>query len=61
LRGPRLIAANARLADRLPHWCAADWMVALRIAGPPRPSTWRRGAWARWRKRLNERRWRIKR
>jgi SAM-dependent methyltransferase len=57
LRHPLLVAWNARLADRLPSWCASDWMFELRVRRPPTPTGWRRGAWARWRKRLNEQRW----
>jgi SAM-dependent methyltransferase len=59
LRHHRLVAWNARLADRLPAWCASDWMFELRVLRPATATRWRRGIWARWRKRLNEQRWRI--
>lgn len=44
---------NARIADRLPAFMVSDWMLELEVAGPPRPSPWRRGAWASWRRRVN--------
>ncbi|MBV8650533.1 MAG: hypothetical protein JO255_03640, partial [Alphaproteobacteria bacterium] len=58
IRGP-LIDLNARWADRFPVWCVSDWMFELSVMRPPAPSAWTRRPWARFRKRLNERRWRI--
>jgi SAM-dependent methyltransferase len=58
LRGRRFLAWNAGIADRLPPWCASDWMFELEpVRAPAAASAWRRGLWAAWRKRLNERRW----
>jgi 2-polyprenyl-3-methyl-5-hydroxy-6-metoxy-1,4-benzoquinol methylase len=51
------VSWNAAIADRLPFRAAANWMFELAAVGAPRPTGWRRGAWARLRKRLNERRW----
>jgi len=59
VRGDWLVAWNADIADRLPAWCASDWMFELQVAGPAQATDWRRGAWASWRKRLNERRWDV--
>jgi SAM-dependent methyltransferase len=59
IRHDRLVAWNARIADRLPVWCASDWMFELQLLRPARATAWRRGVWASWRKRLNERRWGI--
>lgn len=59
IRGRWMIDCNARIADRLPAWSVSDWMFELEPAYAPRATMWRRGAWARWRKRLNERRWGI--
>jgi SAM-dependent methyltransferase len=59
IRGRRLIDWNARIADRLPAWSVSDWMFELEPAGAPGAAVWRRGGWARFRKRLNERRWGI--
>ncbi len=58
IRGP-LIAWNARLADRLPAWCASDWMFEC-VKGPASfasTCSWRRTSWGRFRRRLSERRW----
>jgi SAM-dependent methyltransferase len=57
IRGRTLLELNASLADRLPSWCVSDWMIEMRVARPPGPARWRRLGWARFRKRLNERRW----
>jgi len=57
LRAPRLVTANAALVDRLPAWCASGWMFELSVECPPQPMRFRRGFWARFRKRLNEWRW----
>jgi SAM-dependent methyltransferase len=53
----RLVAWNAAIADRLPAWCASDWMFELEPVRPVGDTRWRRGSWSRFRKRLNERRW----
>jgi SAM-dependent methyltransferase len=58
IRGP-LLDLNAQLADRFPSWCVSDWMFEMTVARPPAPASWKRRPWARFRKRLNERRWRI--
>lgn len=59
IRGRRLVAWNASIADRLPAWSVSDWMFELEPAAAPGMVGWQRGAWARFRKRLNERRWGI--
>ncbi|MBI3706639.1 MAG: methyltransferase domain-containing protein [Proteobacteria bacterium] len=57
MRAPRVITWNARIADRLPAWMSSDWMFVLQPVAETRPAAWRRNAWARFRRRLNERRW----
>ncbi len=59
LRHRWLITWNARFADRLPAWCASDWMFELRVLRSATTIGWRRGRWAEFRKRLNEQRWGI--
>ena len=58
IRGP-LIGWNAALADRLPAGCTSDWMfVCVKSQAPPTAlSSWRRSAFARFRRTLSERRW----
>jgi 2-polyprenyl-3-methyl-5-hydroxy-6-metoxy-1,4-benzoquinol methylase len=58
IRGP-LIAWNARLADRLPAWCASDWMFeCVKASAPPATiSAWRPTRWGKFRRSLSERRW----
>lgn len=58
IRGP-LIAWNADVADRLPAWCASDWMFdCVKAKTAPAPAQpWRRGWWARFRRYLSEARW----
>lgn len=58
IRGP-LIAWNASIADRLPTWCASDWMFdCVKAKQPPVATTrWHRGRWARMRRYLSEARW----
>jgi len=58
IRGP-LVAWNANIADRLPAWCASDWMfdcVKAKTA-PVVTQPWQRGWWARFRRYLSETRW----
>ena len=51
-----LAAWNARVADCLPASLVSDWMFLALPAGEPGPATYRRGAYARFRHRLNRRR-----
>lgn len=57
--GP-VIAWNATVADRLPPWCASDWMFELSPDGTHRQATWQPGGWSRFRRRLNQRRWGLR-
>lgn len=50
---------NARIADHLPAWAVSDWMMVLRPAHPPLPSTWKRTFFGSFRRRINLRRWGI--
>lgn len=57
VRGPGMVAWNARIADRLPASLVSAWMFVVTPAAPaPRPA-YSRGFYARWRRRLNERCW----
>jgi 2-polyprenyl-3-methyl-5-hydroxy-6-metoxy-1,4-benzoquinol methylase len=51
---------NARIVDRLPAWCASDWMFALRPVRQDDKRRWRRGAIAQFRRRMNLKRWGVK-
>jgi SAM-dependent methyltransferase len=57
VRGPRVVAWNARIADALPAWCASDWMFELSVTAPVRAEAWGRSPWGRFRRSLNLRRW----
>ena len=57
LKGEGVIAWNARIADRLPRWCASDWMFELEPGAPRRAISWRASALNRARRGLNRRRW----
>jgi hypothetical protein len=59
IRHGRPVAWNARIADRLPVWWVSDWMFDLQLLRAASATAWRRGVWASWCKRLNERRWGI--
>jgi 2-polyprenyl-3-methyl-5-hydroxy-6-metoxy-1,4-benzoquinol methylase len=59
LRFLRAIDWNARIVDRLPHWCASGWFLVLRRTEPVKVGDWRRGAIASVRRRLNQRRWGV--
>ncbi len=56
LRSPRLIAWNARVADRLPPQAVSAWLFLLEPGGAGDAPGYRRGPCARLRRRLNEKR-----
>lgn len=62
IRDGAVVDWNARIADRLPHAFASDWMFTLAPDDTPPAipaGPWRRNAWGRLRRHLNRRRWRL--
>jgi SAM-dependent methyltransferase len=59
IRSRKAIAWNAAVADRLPAWCASDWMFELETGNARLEGKWRSNGWGRFRRRLNRRRWRV--
>ena len=57
VRSSPLIAWNAAVANRLPPWCASDWMFELEPDATHRHGEWRPNWWGRFRRWLNRRRW----
>jgi len=57
IRHSPVIAWNAAVADRLPSWCASDWMFELERDNTRQQAGWRPGPWGRFRRWLNRRRW----
>jgi hypothetical protein len=57
IRRPAMVAWNARVADRLPKSCVSYWMFVLSPAAPRPGAAYSRTAYARWRRRLNEKCW----
>lgn len=59
LQSERALSWNARAADRVPPWMVSAWMFLLDCGGTGRPHIYRRSVCARFRRRLNEKRWGI--
>jgi hypothetical protein len=55
LRTGALLRWNAAVADRLPPWIVSDWMFLLERGASVVPFSYTRGAYARLRRRWNER------
>lgn len=60
IRSSAVIAWNAAVADRLPPWCASDWMFELEPEAARQQSRWRPNSWGRFRRWLNRRRWGLR-
>lgn len=60
MTSPRLLAWNARSAESLPPQLASGWMFVLASAGAVATPAYRRGAYARFRRYLNEKRWHLR-
>ncbi len=56
----RLVAWNARSADRLPPQLASAWMFVLAPRGEMHEPTYRRSAYALLRRYMNEKRWKLR-
>lgn len=57
MKSERVLSWNARVADRLPPHLVSAWMFLLEPGGARRRQTYRRSAYAKLRRRLNEKRW----
>jgi 2-polyprenyl-3-methyl-5-hydroxy-6-metoxy-1,4-benzoquinol methylase len=55
-----VIAWNAAVADRLPPWCASDWMFELVPESVPQEGRWKPNSWGQFRRWLNRRRWGLR-
>ncbi|MCC6975518.1 MAG: class I SAM-dependent methyltransferase [Anaerolineae bacterium] len=60
LKASSVIQWNAQIANRLPAFMNSGWMFVLnKIGEVPNPYTYQRGYYARFRKTLNAKRWKI--
>lgn len=60
LKAPTIIRWNARIANKLPVFMNSGWMFVLNKTGEvSNPYAYQRGYYARFRKSLNARRWKI--
>jgi len=60
VRNRPIVAWNAAVADRLPPWCASDWMFELSPDRPHQQTPWQPNWWGRFRGQLNRRRWGLR-
>jgi len=60
IRSPKLVTLNSELVDRLPPQMASAWMFVLAPGGAVGTPLYHRGAYARFRRYLNEKRWHIR-
>lgn len=59
IKSPKLVTLNTVLVDRLPPQMASAWMFVLAPMGAAGAPIYHRGAYARFRRYLNEKRWHL--
>jgi hypothetical protein len=60
MQSGRVVSWNADVAGSLPPQLVSAWMFLLEVGGERRQPIYRRGAYARLRRYLNEKRWKLR-
>lgn len=60
IKSPKLVTLNNEFVDRLPPQMASAWMFVLAPTGAVGAPLYHRGAYARFRRYLNEKRWHLR-